>query len=165
MESGPAFPPELERELFETAALVHPATIPALLRVAKRVLLWIEPYLYRVIRMHRDNRAMVTAVLEAMKSKTQEFFRQAVLRVRGRFHTVRNDFRTRYHRNLTHRTLLPLPHNPHHSCATRRKAPLICYEHEVSVHGHWDGYDPEDQPGAHHPGEDRPAGVGGRAGD
>ncbi|KAJ7794371.1 hypothetical protein B0H14DRAFT_2923195, partial [Mycena olivaceomarginata] len=39
MESGPAFPPELERELFETAAVVHPATIPALLRVAKRVLL------------------------------------------------------------------------------------------------------------------------------
>ncbi|KAJ7794387.1 hypothetical protein B0H14DRAFT_2923276 [Mycena olivaceomarginata] len=43
VEIGPAFPPELERELFETAAVVHPATIPALLRVAKRVLLWIEP--------------------------------------------------------------------------------------------------------------------------
>ncbi|KAJ7806814.1 hypothetical protein B0H14DRAFT_3767446 [Mycena olivaceomarginata] len=41
MESGPAFPPELERELFETAALVHPATIPAVLRVAKRYMDWV----------------------------------------------------------------------------------------------------------------------------
>jgi hypothetical protein len=99
MESGPAFPPEIERELFEMIALVHPATIPALLRAAKRLLLWsvfsalpvasdesdsvyglrrIEPYMYRVIRMHRDNRAMVTAVLEAMKLKPPEFFRKAV---------------------------------------------------------------------------------------
>jgi hypothetical protein len=97
MESGPAFPPGLECEIFETAAVVHPATIPVLLQVAKRVLLWsvfsalashesdsvyglrrIEPYMYRVISMHHDNRAMVTAVLEAMKLKPPEFFRKAV---------------------------------------------------------------------------------------
>jgi hypothetical protein len=31
-----------------------------------------------VVRMHRDNRAMVTAVLEAMKLEPPEFFRKAV---------------------------------------------------------------------------------------
>ncbi|KAJ7472953.1 hypothetical protein B0H11DRAFT_2236827 [Mycena galericulata] len=34
------FPPELEREIFETAALLYPEIIPTLLRVARHVLLW-----------------------------------------------------------------------------------------------------------------------------
>ncbi|KAJ7107399.1 hypothetical protein C8R44DRAFT_857977 [Mycena epipterygia] len=34
------FPPELEREIFETTALLYPAMIPELLCVAQRVLLW-----------------------------------------------------------------------------------------------------------------------------
>ncbi|KAJ7136582.1 hypothetical protein C8R44DRAFT_868718 [Mycena epipterygia] len=34
----PSFPLELEREIFETAALQHPATVPSLLLVARRVL-------------------------------------------------------------------------------------------------------------------------------
>ncbi|KAJ6479546.1 hypothetical protein C8R47DRAFT_1074614 [Mycena vitilis] len=45
----PTFSTELEREIFETAALVYPETIPLLLRVARRVLTWIEPLLYRVV--------------------------------------------------------------------------------------------------------------------
>ncbi|KAJ7615375.1 hypothetical protein FB45DRAFT_1035371 [Roridomyces roridus] len=59
------FPPELERLLFETTALVHPGTIPALLRVAQRSLEWqvrsaalhispphrIEPFLYQTIKI------------------------------------------------------------------------------------------------------------------
>lgn len=40
MASDPFFPVELEREIFETAALLYPATIPSLLRVARRVLVW-----------------------------------------------------------------------------------------------------------------------------
>ncbi|KAF8169171.1 hypothetical protein K438DRAFT_240411 [Mycena galopus ATCC 62051] len=42
-------PPELEREIFKIAALSHFGTIPSLLRVARRVLEWIEPLLYRVL--------------------------------------------------------------------------------------------------------------------
>jgi hypothetical protein len=33
-------PPELERELFETAAMMYPEEIPTLLRVARRILTW-----------------------------------------------------------------------------------------------------------------------------
>lgn len=36
----PSFPPELERELFETTAYRYPNEIPTLLRVAHRVLIW-----------------------------------------------------------------------------------------------------------------------------
>ncbi|KAJ7107396.1 hypothetical protein C8R44DRAFT_857975 [Mycena epipterygia] len=39
------FPPELEREIFETTALLYPKTIPKLLRVARRVLFWKVPLL------------------------------------------------------------------------------------------------------------------------
>ncbi|KAF7331226.1 hypothetical protein MSAN_02441400 [Mycena sanguinolenta] len=44
-------PAELEREIFEIAALLDFHTIPSLLRVAGRVLEWIEPMLYRVVRI------------------------------------------------------------------------------------------------------------------
>ncbi|KAK7047058.1 hypothetical protein R3P38DRAFT_3176535 [Favolaschia claudopus] len=47
MSNSPCFPPELERYIFETAALFYPHTIPRLLPVARRVLIWIEPLLYR----------------------------------------------------------------------------------------------------------------------
>jgi hypothetical protein len=36
----PIFPVELEQVIFETTALMHPTAIPALLRVARRVLVW-----------------------------------------------------------------------------------------------------------------------------
>ncbi|KAJ7471603.1 hypothetical protein B0H11DRAFT_2039198 [Mycena galericulata] len=45
----PKLPPELEREIFETSAFFHPECMPALLQVARRVKIWIEPQLYRVI--------------------------------------------------------------------------------------------------------------------
>ncbi|KAJ7635718.1 hypothetical protein DFH06DRAFT_1139264 [Mycena polygramma] len=50
------FPTELEREIFETTALMHPDSMPTLLRVAYRVLLW------------------VPALLTAMESKPPAFF-------------------------------------------------------------------------------------------
>jgi hypothetical protein len=40
LADSPAFPLELEREIFETTALLHPTEIPTLLRVARRVLIW-----------------------------------------------------------------------------------------------------------------------------
>ncbi|KAF8169172.1 hypothetical protein K438DRAFT_240413 [Mycena galopus ATCC 62051] len=42
-------PPELEREIFVIAALSDSNTMLSLLRVARRVLEWIEPLLYRVL--------------------------------------------------------------------------------------------------------------------
>jgi hypothetical protein len=36
----PTFPPEIEREIFEAMAFMHPGEIPTLLRVARRVLIW-----------------------------------------------------------------------------------------------------------------------------
>ncbi|KAJ7737315.1 hypothetical protein B0H16DRAFT_1891665 [Mycena metata] len=43
----PFLPPELERKIFEIAASAGNTTIPPLLRVAKRVKIWLEPLLYR----------------------------------------------------------------------------------------------------------------------
>jgi hypothetical protein len=40
MAREPYFPPELQRKVFETTASMHPTTISALLRVAKRVVIW-----------------------------------------------------------------------------------------------------------------------------
>lgn len=41
VDPNPVFPPELEQEIFETTALMHPREIPTLLRVARRVLIWL----------------------------------------------------------------------------------------------------------------------------
>ncbi|KAJ7915212.1 hypothetical protein B0H13DRAFT_2000737 [Mycena leptocephala] len=78
MDCPPVLPTELEREIFETTALMHSATIPPLLRVARRVLTWIEPLLYRTIFISERHPEMVRAVLSAMRSKPPDFFRTAV---------------------------------------------------------------------------------------
>ncbi|KAJ6546766.1 hypothetical protein DFH09DRAFT_1039972 [Mycena vulgaris] len=79
MYNQPTFPRELEREIFEITALVHPKMIATLLRVARRVLIWIEPFLYRVIRV--EDSSMGDAFLEATSSKPPSFFRDAVRHV------------------------------------------------------------------------------------
>ncbi|KAJ7891811.1 hypothetical protein B0H13DRAFT_2039084 [Mycena leptocephala] len=78
MDCPPVFPTELEREIFETTALMHSGTIPLLLRVARRVLTWIEPLLYRTMVISEQHPEMVRAVLNAMRSKAPDFFRTAV---------------------------------------------------------------------------------------
>ncbi|KAJ7446335.1 hypothetical protein FB451DRAFT_1567870 [Mycena latifolia] len=60
MDTRPTFPLDLEREMFEATALMYPKTIPALLRVARRVLIWIEPS---------------DALLRATQKKPPSFFR------------------------------------------------------------------------------------------
>ncbi|KAF7330318.1 hypothetical protein MVEN_02470000 [Mycena venus] len=45
----PVLPPELEREIFEIIAWESTKAIPPLLPVARRVKLWLEPLLYRVL--------------------------------------------------------------------------------------------------------------------
>ncbi|KAJ7447466.1 hypothetical protein FB451DRAFT_1411881 [Mycena latifolia] len=71
---------ELEREIFETTALLYPSTIPTLLRVARRILVWVEPMLYRVVRVNATPpySAMAQAVLRARKTKPRSFFNKAV---------------------------------------------------------------------------------------
>ncbi|KAJ7429274.1 hypothetical protein B0H11DRAFT_2147084 [Mycena galericulata] len=68
----PYFPVDLEREIFETVALMYPREIPTLLRVARRVLVWIEPFLYKVICSNSSS------VLNAMKSKSPAFLQNSV---------------------------------------------------------------------------------------
>ncbi|KAJ7435864.1 hypothetical protein FB451DRAFT_1571296 [Mycena latifolia] len=78
MDTDPVFPPELEQEIFETTALMHPGTMPALLRVARRIHIWIEPLLYAVVRVnsHPPHYDMAQAVLRASKSsRTRTLFR------------------------------------------------------------------------------------------
>ncbi|KAJ7933442.1 hypothetical protein B0H13DRAFT_2262881 [Mycena leptocephala] len=69
-------PPELERELFETAAMMYPEEIPTLLRVARRILTWIELLLYRVAYLQNANPGVVRALLKP--TKPPEFFHKAV---------------------------------------------------------------------------------------
>ncbi|KAJ6456778.1 hypothetical protein C8R47DRAFT_186290 [Mycena vitilis] len=71
----PFFPAELEREIFETAAMYH-GDIPTLLRVARRVFVWIEPLLYRVVRVWDRN--SLHALSRAIESKPTDFFKKCV---------------------------------------------------------------------------------------
>ncbi|KAJ7463578.1 hypothetical protein FB451DRAFT_1264943 [Mycena latifolia] len=74
----PALPPELEREIFEIAALLHAPSMPALLRVARRVKVWIEPMLYLVLSITRDTgrplQISLGAVHRVMDEKPAAFF-------------------------------------------------------------------------------------------
>ncbi|KAJ6533399.1 hypothetical protein DFH09DRAFT_1406544 [Mycena vulgaris] len=73
MNSEPALPVELEREIFETTALMHPRTIFVLLRVARRTHVWIEPLLYRVVLMRGEPpySGMVHAILVRLNSESE----------------------------------------------------------------------------------------------
>ncbi|KAJ7229833.1 hypothetical protein GGX14DRAFT_507853 [Mycena pura] len=77
MASEPFLPIELEREIFEISAIRHPKIAPVLLRVARRVLIWIEPLLYRVMRVNKFCRR-AAAFLEATKKKPPSFFADSV---------------------------------------------------------------------------------------
>ncbi|KAK7060042.1 tyrosinase central domain-containing protein [Favolaschia claudopus] len=72
----PPFPPEIEREIFETTALKYPTFAPTMLRVAQHVHAWIEPLLYRVLVI--DSEPIALALLSAMSRKSPEFFHNAV---------------------------------------------------------------------------------------
>ncbi|KAF7292639.1 hypothetical protein MIND_01161800 [Mycena indigotica] len=72
METGSCLPPELEREIFELAARTWPSVCFPLLLVARRVLVWIEPMLYRTLTFHeRSNSAKI-------ELKTPEFLARHV---------------------------------------------------------------------------------------
>nr|GAT57015.1 predicted protein [Mycena chlorophos] len=69
-------PPELERKIFEIAALEYPATAPAVLRVARRVFIWIEPLIYRYIMTQHN--ADVRGVRYALRHKPAGYFEKHV---------------------------------------------------------------------------------------
>ncbi|KAJ7731797.1 hypothetical protein DFH07DRAFT_945088, partial [Mycena maculata] len=79
----PIFPPDLEREVFETAAILHFRTIPTLLLVAHRIFIWIEPLLYRVLepsssKRHPSSQSMDDIVRRLLRTKPASFFETGV---------------------------------------------------------------------------------------
>ncbi|KAJ6468095.1 hypothetical protein C8R47DRAFT_918295, partial [Mycena vitilis] len=82
-----ALPGELEREIFEAAALSRPVVIPDLMLVAHRVKNWVEPILYHTIFISRlkpiDYLPHFTAdlVLRLIKEKSAQFFAKSVHRL------------------------------------------------------------------------------------
>ncbi|KAJ7176714.1 hypothetical protein C8R46DRAFT_1077095 [Mycena filopes] len=68
----PVVSADLEREIFELAAVLHPGTIPTLLLVARRVLIWLEPLLYTIVRT--DLPPMLRALERVMATKPPSFF-------------------------------------------------------------------------------------------
>ncbi|KAJ6553069.1 hypothetical protein B0H19DRAFT_1155575 [Mycena capillaripes] len=92
----PVLPAELEREIFETAALMHPGTIPTLLRVARRVHTWIEPLLIRVVILcnGRDSERALR-LLNLMDSKPPEFFHAVRHLALGYFTQICSDDKAR----------------------------------------------------------------------
>ncbi|KAJ7464133.1 hypothetical protein FB451DRAFT_1264721, partial [Mycena latifolia] len=73
---GPSFPPELEREIFQIAALEDSSTICPLLRVCHRVHVWIEPLLYQVLKLNSE--AAISGIAVALDTKPRSFFEKAV---------------------------------------------------------------------------------------
>ncbi|KAJ6564606.1 hypothetical protein B0H19DRAFT_1259028 [Mycena capillaripes] len=67
----PVLPPELEQEIFITAATMHEEAIPTLLLVAHRVLVWIEPLLYRtlIFRKTRHYKSRLSAAIQIIQTK------------------------------------------------------------------------------------------------
>ncbi|KAF7354180.1 hypothetical protein MVEN_01105700 [Mycena venus] len=88
----PHFPPELEREIFQIAALAHQRTIPTLMLVAARVKHWVEPLLYRIIVLcyptghapHYASKVLglpifsIQILLRVIATKSPEFLRKSV---------------------------------------------------------------------------------------
>ncbi|KAJ7059514.1 hypothetical protein C8F01DRAFT_1370429 [Mycena amicta] len=72
----PWLPRELEREIFTMTARLHPDMRYRLLFVARRVLIWIEPTLYRTLVFRNHHR-----LSQLLTAKSSEFFAKATRRV------------------------------------------------------------------------------------
>ncbi|KAJ7303550.1 hypothetical protein DFH08DRAFT_904001 [Mycena albidolilacea] len=71
LNSPPVFPPELEREMLEKAAHLHPETIFNLLLVSRRVYKWINGMQYRTVTPKGDRWSCpVHALQQAIQSNT-----------------------------------------------------------------------------------------------
>ncbi|KAJ7028841.1 hypothetical protein C8F04DRAFT_1232003 [Mycena alexandri] len=78
-----ALPLELEREIFTATARIFDDTIPTLLRVAHRVLAWIEPMLYRTLMfpLNRGGLTRLHAAVKTIQTKPLPFMRANVRHV------------------------------------------------------------------------------------
>ncbi|KAJ7088095.1 hypothetical protein C8R44DRAFT_892895 [Mycena epipterygia] len=79
----PAFPLELEQQIFEIAALLQPVGIPKLMLVAWRVKEWVEPLLYRIIALDQPRRlpvlpAITTTLLSSAMESRPAFFHRVI---------------------------------------------------------------------------------------
>ncbi|KAJ6609511.1 hypothetical protein B0H10DRAFT_474632 [Mycena sp. CBHHK59/15] len=77
MNAPTSFPPELQREIFETTALLHPSMIATLMGVARYVFIWIEPLRYRKMLFNPTPDSM-KSILKLVDSKPPDFFPNAV---------------------------------------------------------------------------------------
>ncbi|KAJ7461205.1 hypothetical protein FB451DRAFT_490457 [Mycena latifolia] len=89
----PAFPPELERQIFEVSALSRRVSIPKLMLVAWRVKEWLEPLLYRTVALTNSRgylmgmdvaeypRFTSQILLGAIQTKPPTFFHDCVRNV------------------------------------------------------------------------------------
>ncbi|KAJ7081421.1 hypothetical protein C8R44DRAFT_895051 [Mycena epipterygia] len=80
-DSLPCFPLELEREIFESAAELHPETIPSLLLVSQRVHEWIERVKYNTVAPSGSGTSCRLDVLQRAvrsDSKPASFFHDRV---------------------------------------------------------------------------------------
>ncbi|KAJ7808759.1 hypothetical protein B0H13DRAFT_2151097 [Mycena leptocephala] len=66
----PRLLPELEREIFDFAAVHYPTKLPDFLRVCRRVHWWLEPLLYRVLDL--DKPLLVNAIQSVLESEAKE---------------------------------------------------------------------------------------------
>ncbi|KAJ7474575.1 hypothetical protein B0H11DRAFT_2034947 [Mycena galericulata] len=85
LAAGPFLPIDIEREILEFSALSHPKSIPTLLRVARRVKTWIEPFLFRIMSLRNKIRPSsmnyqmpALLLLDILKSKPTSFWREHV---------------------------------------------------------------------------------------
>ncbi|KAJ7061748.1 hypothetical protein C8F01DRAFT_1369218 [Mycena amicta] len=75
----PRLPPELEHEIFAIAAFLDRSSIPDLLLVARRVHIWIEPFLYRSLTLSVPGQ--LRALLHISSAKPPSFLASAVRHV------------------------------------------------------------------------------------
>ncbi|KAJ7059500.1 hypothetical protein C8F01DRAFT_1231973 [Mycena amicta] len=87
-KDDPHFPPDLEREIFETAAEMRWEDVPELLLVARRVHEWLEPFLYRNIYISEHTISTAEEFLGITASKSPEFLARAVRRVTIQFGSI-----------------------------------------------------------------------------
>ncbi|KAJ7621362.1 hypothetical protein FB45DRAFT_1093097 [Roridomyces roridus] len=87
----PVLPPELEKDIFKTTALLHPKMMLNLMLAAHRVRTWIEPLLYGVLTFSTDSSSSKDPVLAAVRSKTPAFLQANVRHIMLKWDPLRPD--------------------------------------------------------------------------
>ncbi|KAJ6535128.1 hypothetical protein B0H19DRAFT_1185048 [Mycena capillaripes] len=62
VQGDPAFPPELERYICEIAVSLHPQSLRRLILVSRRVKIWMEPLLYKVLTIYSTRRGTLRQI-------------------------------------------------------------------------------------------------------